>query len=84
MQSRYQSFIEALLNTLIGYVVALTSQLLIFPLFGIKGSFTENLLIGGYFTLISIVRSYAIRRWFNAKLRNAAIYISERVYHCQH
>jgi len=79
MQSRYQSFIEALLNTLIGYVVALTSQLLIFPLFGIKVSFTENLLIGGYFTLISIVRSYAIRRWFNAKLRNAAIYISERV-----
>lgn len=79
MQSRYQSFIEALLNTLIGYVVALTSQLLIFPLFRIKVSFTENLLIGGYFTLISIVRSYAIRRWFNAKLRNAAIYISERV-----
>lgn len=79
MQSRYQSFIEALLNTLIGYVVALTSQLLIFPLFSIKVSFTENLLIGGYFTLISIVRSYAIRRWFNAKLRNAAIYLSERV-----
>lgn len=79
MQSRYQSFIEALLNTLIGYVVALTSQLLIFPLFGIKVSFAENLLIGGYFTIISIVRSYAIRRWFNTKLHNAAVYISERV-----
>ena len=79
MQSRYQSFIEALLNVLIGYVVALISQLLIFPLFGIKVSFSENLLIGGYFTIISIVRSYAIRRWFNAKLHNAAVYISERV-----
>lgn len=79
MQSRYQSFIEALLNVLIGYVVALASQLLIFPLFEIKVSFTENLLIGGYFTIISIVRSYAIRRWFNKKLHNAAVYISERV-----
>lgn len=79
MQSRYQSFIEALLNVLIGYVVALASQLLIFPLFGIKVSFAENLLIGGYFTIISIVRSYAIRRWFNAKLHNAAVYISKRV-----
>lgn len=79
MQSRYQSFIEALLNVLIGYVVALASQLLIFPLFGIKVSFAENPLIGGYFTIISIVRSYAIRRWFNAKLHNAAVFISERV-----
>lgn len=79
MQSRYQSFIEALLNVLIGYVVALASQLLIFPLFGIKVSFAENLLIGGYFTIISIVRSYAIRRWFNTKLHNAAVFISERV-----
>lgn len=47
MQSRYQSFIEALLNVLIGYVVALTSQLLIFPLFWIKVSFAENLLAAG-------------------------------------
>lgn len=64
-QTRLQSAIESAVNVAIGYAVAVVSQLLIFPLFGISVSLAENLLIGGYFTIISLARSYAVRRWFN-------------------
>lgn len=65
MQSKLQSLWESFINILIGYLVALASQLLVFPLFDINVSFTDNLLIGLYFTIISLARSYTIRRYFN-------------------
>ena len=71
MQSKFQSFIESLTNILIGYFTALGSQLLIFPLFNINIAIQDNLLIGLYFTLISLVRSYVLRRYFNKKVSNS-------------
>ena len=67
MQSKYQSLIESLTNILIGYLTALFSQVLIFPIFNIYVSFQDNLLIGLYFTIISLIRSYLVRRYFNNK-----------------
>ena len=72
-QTRLGSLIESGMNIAIGYVVALASQLLIFPLFDIHIPLSDNLLIGAWFTMISLVRSYVIRRWFNAKLHRAAL-----------
>ena len=69
-QSRLESLIESGVNICIGYCVALASQLLLFPLFGIHISLSTNLWIGFWFTLISLIRSYALRRWFNARLHN--------------
>lgn len=66
-QSRLQSAVESMANVAIGYAVAVASQTLIFPMFGINVTLSDNLLIGGYFTLISIARSYAVRRWFNRR-----------------
>lgn len=71
-QSRLSSFIEALINIIIGYWVALASQVIIFPMFGIQLPLSDNLMIGGWFTLISLVRSYTIRRWFNGRIHMAA------------
>lgn len=71
-QTRLQSLIESIINIIIGYVVALISQFLIFPVFDIHVSLTTNLLIGAWFTAVSLARSYVIRRWFNARLRAAA------------
>ena len=65
MQTRLQSAIESAANVLVGYAVAIASQLAIFPLFNIYVSFSSNLAIGAWFTAISLVRSYVIRRWFN-------------------
>lgn len=69
MQSRLGSFIESGTNVLIGYVIAITSQCLIFPVFDIHVPFTDQLLIGLYFTVVSVVRGYLIRRYFNNLIR---------------
>lgn len=70
-QSRIGSLIEALVNVAIGYLVALASQIFVFPLYGIHVPISTNLSIGVWFTVISIVRSYALRRWFNKRLHDA-------------
>ncbi len=65
MQSRSRSAIESVANVVIGYVVAVVSQMAIFPFFGIIVSLSGNLAIGVWFTAISFIRSYLIRRVFN-------------------
>jgi len=65
MQSRKHSAIESLVNVLIGYLVAVGSQVAIFPFFDIHIPMHQNFIIGLWFTLISIVRSYILRRVFN-------------------
>jgi hypothetical protein len=73
MQTRLQSGIEACANVLVGYRVALASQLALFPLFDIHIPFSANLWIGLWFTVISLGRSYVLRRWFNGlRFRNRA------------
>ena len=64
-QSRVLSAVESCANVAVGYLVALASQLLIFPWFDIHIPFSSNLVIGGWFTLISLVQSDVLRRWFN-------------------
>ena len=65
MQTRWQSLLEACANVLIGYVVALATQLVVFPLLGIEASLGQNIVIGIIFTVVSLVRSYYVRRLFN-------------------
>ena len=67
MQTKTQSLIESCINILIGYFVSLLSQIAIFPLFDIYVTLQDNLLIGLYFTIISLARSYLLRRYFNKK-----------------
>ncbi len=72
-QSRLMSLVESLANVLVGYGVAVVTQMLVFPLFGLTVTVTENLLIGLIFTAVSIVRSYALRRSFEAlRVRQSA------------
>jgi len=72
LQSKVQSLVEAAVNVVIGAVVALVSQLLIFPQFGIHIPMSSNLGILFWFTLVSVIRSYVIRRWFNKRLHAIA------------
>lgn len=64
-QSSFSSLIESATNILIGYWCAVLAQLIIFPMMGIDVPLDKNLMIGLIFTLISLVRSYVIRRAFN-------------------
>ena len=79
-QSRLGSLIESVVNIAIGLIVALVSQLIVFPLVGIHDvAFSTNLEIAAYFTAISLVRSYVIRRWFNARLHAVSQSIASRI-----
>ena len=70
MQSRWMSFVESVTNIVVGYGLAVLTQIAVFPLFGLHASLSENLLIGGAFTVISLIRSYAVRRLFIAVERS--------------
>jgi len=63
-QSKRMSFLESLINVTVGYGVAVSAQIAIFPMFGLQVALSDNLAIGAIFTAISIVRSYTLRRIF--------------------
>ena len=67
MQTRTQSFKESVVNIVIGYVIAFISQIVIFPIVGVEASLNQNLVIGLYFTAVSLTRSFLIRRYYNNK-----------------
>jgi hypothetical protein len=70
MQSRRMSLLEAVANVVIGYVLAVLTQIAVFPLFGLRPSLGENLALGAVFTGVSLLRSYCVRRVFeNWRLR---------------
>jgi len=63
-----RSLVEAITNVIVGYGVAVLTQILIFPVFGLHTTLAQNLQIGCVFTLVSLVRSFALRRLFEAIL----------------
>jgi hypothetical protein len=65
MQSRAMSLVEAVANVLVGYGVAVASQMIVFPRFGFYATLDQNLAIGSIFTVVSLIRSYTLRRIFN-------------------
>lgn len=66
------SLIEAIANVVIGFGVAVLAQIVVFPLFGLDVSFSDNLTIGAIFTGVSIGRSFALRRLFES-IRNRGL-----------
>ncbi|MCK5226426.1 MAG: hypothetical protein KAQ89_06870 [Planctomycetes bacterium] len=66
-QTKVQSVVESVTGVTIGYMVAIFSQIAVFPIFGIQVSITDNFAIAAYFTVISLIRSYVVRRWFNGR-----------------
>jgi len=75
-QTRLGSFIEAIINVVIGFGINFTANMFIFPLFGFHITPGANLVLGMIYTVISVVRSYAVRRWFNARLHKLAIAVA--------
>jgi len=61
-QSRTGSLIEAGTNVLVGYLVALSAQQVVLPLFGIHTTLAEDSAIAALFTAVSLARSYLLRR----------------------
>ena len=64
-QKKKVSLMEVLINTAIGYFVALATQIIVFPCFDIEVTYHQQFMIGLIFTVVSIVRGYFVRRLFN-------------------
>lgn len=47
-----------------GYVLAIFTQVMVFPLFGLDAALGEHLAIGAAFVMVSLARSYLLRRLF--------------------
>lgn len=65
-QSRFMSLVEAIANVVVGYVLAIATQIVVFPWFGIETGLAEHLTIGLAFVGVSLVRGYLLRRLFEA------------------
>ena len=65
MQTRTQSLIEAWANVVVGFGINFSANLVILPLFGYTPSLRDNFVIGLLYTVVSLARSYVLRRWFN-------------------
>jgi hypothetical protein len=60
------SLVEALANVAVGYGIAVITQIVVFPVFGLQASLAHNLGVGAVFTVVSPVRGYTLRRLFEA------------------
>lgn len=66
-QSKFDSVVEVVVNNVLGFVIALAAQRIIFPLYGIENSYSTDAQIVIIFTFVSLVRGYVVRRIWNAK-----------------
>jgi len=63
-QSRAMSLVEATTNVVVGYALAIATQIVVFPWFGIETGLAEHLTIGLAFVGVSLARGYLLRRLF--------------------
>ena len=65
-QSRLMSLVESVTNVVVGYVLAIATQIVVFPWFGIETGLAEHMTIGLAFVGVSLARGYLLRRLFEA------------------
>lgn len=65
-QTKKGSFVEAMISTTAGWLLNYTVNLAVLPLFGFNVTYAQAFYIGCIFTVISVVRSYVMRRVFNS------------------
>ena len=67
LQSRIDSFMEAATNTAIGFIVSLVTWVAVAWAYDIPMTWGTSFQITGIFTVVSIIRGYALRRLFNGR-----------------
>lgn len=69
MQTRLESFLEAIINTAIGFVISFISSAILLPAVGVPVTLSQNLGISLGMTFVSVARSYMLRRFCQKYLR---------------
>ncbi len=75
-QSRVMSLVEVVTNAMVGFVTSVPVNFAILPLFGAPVKLGASMGITLAFTVVSVVRSYLVRRFF-------AIHIKRFAHWCQ-
>lgn len=64
-QSKLQSVAETITNTVVGFAINWSANMLVLPLFGWHATGAQAFHLGLIFTAISIARGYLLRRLYN-------------------
>lgn len=65
MQSRRMSIVETIVNTMVGFFISVLTTQIVLPQYHCPVTFKDNAEITTIFTVISIIRGYTVRRFFN-------------------
>jgi hypothetical protein len=76
-QSRVMSLVEVVTGSVIAFVVAIWANYAVLPLFGFEVKVGQSIAITAIFTIISIVRSYVVRRFFAVHVHRFAAWCQE-------
>ena len=77
-QTKSMSLLEAVVNTVLGLVVAMFATAAICKAYSIPMSWENNFIITFWMTVISIVRSYLLRRLFNGDWKAGVVRFLDR------
>lgn len=78
-QTKLGSLIETMINTAIGFALSFIAWPVAALLFNMPYTHSQHWGIVLFFTIISVTRSYIVRRWFNRKLHRTAQRIAGRI-----
>ena len=67
MQTKRQSLVETLTSVFVGWLIGVILNMLVLPLFDYNITVVDSLWVSLIFTVVSVIRSYVIRRFFNSK-----------------
>ena len=67
MQSKKDSSIETLTSVFVGWLIGVILNMLVLPLFDYNITVIDSLWVSLIFTVVSVIRGYVIRRFFNSK-----------------
>ena len=68
LQTKLMSLLESLSNVAVGMVVSLFGQVIVSHWYNLPLSFAQNINIVLFFTVLSVIRSYVIRRWYDRRI----------------
>jgi hypothetical protein len=78
-QTRLESLVEVCINVAIGFCVSYSVGPLLYAYLGVEYNYLSNFVVTAGYTILSVVRSYIVRRWFNAGLHKAAVRITAKI-----
>jgi predicted PurR-regulated permease PerM len=72
LQSKKASLIEACFSVIIGFIIAFAFWPVVCWINGIPYTHQQGFGVTATYTVVSLIRGYFVRRYFNARLKRAA------------